>query len=190
MSNIDSRHLLDEANTVERLLGRKPKVPFIVATHCPDGTIQVLQTDPANWEDNRWKPFPSFFWLVCPRLKKLISQLEQSGFIREIANRLKNDQSFRELFLKGQKEVLMFRRELAKKIVPQEFWNQVEKVLEETNIAGSRNMLGVKCLHAHSAQTLAFGRNPIGEMVLEKIGRCQADVPCLTHNLSSSEEES
>ncbi len=42
----------------------------------------------------------------------------------------------------------------------------IRRILETTTIAGSRHPNGVKCLHAHAAQFLFMGSNPIGQEVL------------------------
>ncbi|MBF0498961.1 MAG: DUF501 domain-containing protein [Candidatus Riflebacteria bacterium] len=167
-----------ERLTVERLLGRSPRVPFEIATRCPDGTPQVLRANPVVWEDNRWKPFPTFLWLICPRLKKLVSQLEGEHEITVMQKRLQEDKIFQMRFIEGQRSLAERRLQLARELVPEGLEASVERVLRETNIAGSRHIFGVKCLHAHVAQFIAFGSNPIGEEILNRTGVCSLGIPC------------
>ena len=65
------------------LLGREPRTPFTVKTKCTCGNPQTLIADPVFLEDNIWKPFPSFIWLVCPRMKALTGDLEQQGMVKD-----------------------------------------------------------------------------------------------------------
>jgi hypothetical protein len=142
----------------------------------------VLAADPVVWEDGRWKPFPTFLWLVCPRLKLVISHLEQGRMNKEQAFRLRTDASYRTTFEEGQERMKATRWELACRILGPDRPAVVAEVLAHTTIAGSRSPFGVKCLHAHVAHELALGGNPIGAAVLERVGRCAASIPCLDHN--------
>jgi len=180
--NTDSQHRM----AVE-LLGRDPRTPFTIKTFCPDGTPQVLLADPVFIEDGIWKPFPAFLWLVCPRLKLLVAELEQQGKVREYSQKLKTDEQFRESFMSGQKEIARLRVEMAEKIYPGELPDHIREILSETTVAGSRDFRGVKCLHSHLAQELAFHNNPIGAEVLERIKNCSAGDHCGTLRAERSE---
>jgi len=171
--------MMPEESLVRQLLGRQPRLPYVVASRCPKGTPQVLLADPVFFEEGRWKPFPSFLWLVCPRLKNAVAKLEQEGFIQMFAHRLREDRGFREEFLDGHQKMVAQRLELAAKVCASDLSADVKKILETATIAGSRSIFGVKCLHAHLAQTMVGGKNPIGKTIAEKIGPCTADVPCV-----------
>lgn len=160
------------------LLGRDPRTPFTVKTFCPDGSPQVLLADPVFVENKIWKPFPAFLWLVCPRLKTLTANLEQQGMIREFSLRLANDEDFRERFMIGQSEIARLRMEIAEKIFPGELPEHIREILSATTIAGSKDFRGVKCLHSHLAQELAFHNNPVGAAVLELIKNCSEKDSC------------
>ena len=95
------------------LLGRNPRTPFIIKTKCPCGNPQTLIADPIFIEDNIWKPFPSFIWLVCPRMKALTADLEQQGLVKYYSNKLREDEAFLEEFLKGQREIADYRLKVA-----------------------------------------------------------------------------
>lgn len=161
-----------------RLLGRTPRTPFSVITKCPDGSPQVLLADPVFLEDGIWKPFPAFLWLVCPRLKRLVADVEQQGMIREFSQRLEEDEKFRLEFFAGQRHISATRMEMARKIYPGELPEHIVEILTETTIAGSKDFRGVKCLHSHVAHELAYGMNPIGAETLEIIGRCSSSDLC------------
>jgi len=167
-----------EFNLAVKLLGRKPRTPFTIKTKCPDGSPQTLVADPVFWEDGIWKPFPAFIWLICPRLKALSGELEQQCYVKKFSERLKTDAEFFELYLKGHKEMVEIRLELAKKIYPGQLPEHVNRILSENSVAGSKDLTGVKCLHSHVAQELAYGNNPIGAEVLRIIGNCSKHDIC------------
>lgn len=153
--------------TALELLGRTPRAPFVIATRCPDGTPQVLAADPVFLEDEIWKPFPAFLWLVCPGLKVMVAELEQQGLIKQFSQRLDTDEDFRKEFLYGQNEISHIRLDLARKIYPGVLPEHIEEILRDTTIAGSKDFRGVKCLHSHVAHYLVYGNNPIGKACLE-----------------------
>ena len=161
-----------------KLLGRTPRTPFSVATKCSCGTPQVLLADPIFKENSIWKPFPTFLWLVCPRLKAKIGALENEGYITKYSNRLQNDAEFRDEFIAGQKIMSTKRVEMASKTYGKELPEHIYKLLTETTIAGSSDIKGVKCLHAHLAHDLAFGGNPIGKEIRRITGECDSSVVC------------
>ncbi len=157
------------------LLGREPRTPFMVKTRCPDGSPQVLLADPVFKEDEIWKPFPTFLWLVCPELKLKAAHLEQDGLIRIFSARLQEEQGFREEFIDGQKAISEIRMNMAREILGAEIPQHIQMILTRTTIAGSMDISGVKCLHAHLAQELAFGNNPIGKEILARVGNCSGE---------------
>lgn len=167
---------------VLKLLGRTPKSPFSILTRCGDRTPQVIMADPIYFEDGMWKPFPAFLWLLCPRLKKNVSKLEEQGKIRMYSEKLQNDSKFKDDFLEGQRAMSELRLKKAKEIYGKNIPEKIFKTLQETTIAGSNYWAGVKCLHSHLAQELAFGNNPIGAEILELTGKCLPEYRCL--NLS------
>jgi hypothetical protein len=173
LANKQIQQTQDKQKAIE-LLGREPRTPFIIKTRCSDGMPQVLLADPVFCEDNIWKPFPTFLWLVCPELKIKAAHLEQDGLITEFSQRLSQDEAFREEFLLGQEEIRSLRLKMAKEIYENfgELPKHISSILQNTTIAGSKDYHGVKCLHAHLAQELAYGNNIIGREVLAITGNC------------------
>ncbi len=162
-----------------KLLGRPPRTPFRIETRCADDTPQVLLADPVFLEDFVWKPFPTFLWLVCPRLCKAVARLEQEGYIAHFSERLKDDSQFYEEFKTGQIQVINYRLKLALKSSSSRLPDYINEVLSTTSITGSKDWIGVKCLHSHVAQELVFANNPIGKAILDMTGRCISKVSCL-----------
>lgn len=188
MANIIQEQNSEEYQLAVQLLGRTPRTPFSVKTRCPDGSPQVLIADPVFMEDGIWKPFPAFIWLVCPRLKLLVSDLEQAGYIRMYSQQLEVDANFRERFLHSQLQISAIRLELAKNIYPGELPEHIREILTETTVAGSRDFRGVKCLHSHLAQELAYGGNPIGAEVIRQVGHCEKSHACGSMKTGGSRE--
>ena len=178
LANMNSTLSENDYNLAVRLLGREPRTPFRIQSRCADGSPQVLLADPVFIEDDIWKPFPAFLWLVCPRLKHLVADLEQQGFVRKYSERLENDADFRERFLDSQTQIASIRLEMAEKIYPGTLPEHIHEILAETTVAGSRDFRGVKCLHSHLAQELAFSNNPIGAEVIGIIGHCSKADNC------------
>jgi hypothetical protein len=123
-------------------------------------------------------------------LKLVISHLEQGRMNKEQALRLRTDASYRTIFEEGQERMKATRWELACRILGPDRPEVVVEVLAQTTIAGSRSPFGVKCLHAHVAHELALGGNPIGAAVLERVGRCEASVPCVPPSLDGNRPSS
>ena len=161
-----------DQQTVERLLGRPARVPFTVLTRCPDGSPQVVLAEPIFREDGIWKPFPTVFWLLCPKLRLAISHLEQGGFLKNMLARMEREADLHESYLRGQAQIGVERVRRAAEMLSEPLPPKIEKVLKETSIAGSHHLMGLKCLHAHAAHALAGGENPVGAAVLAAIGSC------------------
>ena len=66
-----------------------------VETTCPAGHDQVLRCHPLRLGGERFEPFPTLFWLVCPQLTYDLSRLEHEGWITRLQERLANDEAFR-----------------------------------------------------------------------------------------------
>lgn len=174
MANKAETNKLEQQAAIE-LLGREPRAPFIVKSKCPDGSPQVLLADPVFKENGIYKPFPTFLWLVCPNLKYKVAQLEESGLISELSELLQQDADLKSEFDEGQNFICKIRVEMAEKILNNQVPDHIYKVLGKTTIAGSSNYTGVKCLHAHLAQELVYGNNPLGRIVLKKTGPCNGE---------------
>ena len=66
-------------------LGRAPRSVHEIAHRCPCGKPDVVATEP-RLEDGT--PFPTTFYLTCPRAASLIGTLEASGLMKEMTDRL------------------------------------------------------------------------------------------------------
>jgi uncharacterized protein len=158
---IDAR---DEA-AVEAQLGRPPRSVHGVAHRCPCGNPDVVATEP-RLEDGT--PFPTTFYLTCPRAASIVGTLEASGLMGEMADRLAEDPALAAAYLRAHEEYLAAREAIGD--VPE---------IDGVSAGGMPNR--VKCLHALAAQSLAQGRgvNPLGDEVVDRLGSFWAAGPCV-----------
>src|SRR3954470_5243216 len=73
---------------VAEQLGRRPRGTRAVAHRCPCGNPDVVETEP-RLDDGT--PFPTMFYLTCPRATAACSRLESAGVMREMQERLAAD---------------------------------------------------------------------------------------------------
>src|SRR5947199_1893730 len=69
-------------------LGREPRAMRAVAHECPCGLPDVVETSP-RLDDGT--PFPTLYYLTCPRAASAVGRLEAAGVMREMTERLRND---------------------------------------------------------------------------------------------------
>ncbi|MGV3564583.1 MAG: DUF501 domain-containing protein, partial [Nocardioides sp.] len=79
-----------DAAAVEAQLGRESRGVHGVAHRCPCGNPDVLATQPRLPNGT---PFPTTYYLTCPRAASRIGTLEGSGLMREMQDRLGSDPS-------------------------------------------------------------------------------------------------
>src|SRR5260370_10363681 len=73
---------------VRAQLGREPRGLRAVAHRCPCGLPDVVETAPRLPDGT---PFPTLFYLTCPRAASAIGTLEADGVMREMTDRLAVD---------------------------------------------------------------------------------------------------
>ena len=94
---------------IEAQLGRPPRAIHGVAHRCPCGNPDVVATEP-RLEDGT--PFPTTFYLTCPRAASLIGTLEGSGLMREMADRLGEDDELAAAYRRAHEAYLTSRAEI------------------------------------------------------------------------------
>jgi len=142
----------DRAIVAEQL-GRPPRAVRAVAARCPSGHPAVVQTSP-RLEDGT--PFPTLYYLTCPRLTSLVSTLEASGLMREMTERLATDPDLAAAYLAAHRTYLGER-------------DAIDPLGTEVSAGGMPGR--VKCLHVHVAHALAAGAgvNPFGDETLLRL---------------------
>src|SRR6476469_10161909 len=104
MTEVDAADLA----AVELQLGRRPRGVVSVAHRCPCGEPDVVETLP-RLDDGT--PFPTTFYLTCPRLTGAISTLESSGLMAEMTERLGQDRELAARYRLAQQDYLRRRAE-------------------------------------------------------------------------------
>jgi uncharacterized protein len=155
---------------VAEQLGRPPRGVMAIAHRCPCGLPDVVQTAPRLGDGT---PFPTLFYLTCPRACSAMSSLEAGGVMREMTARLQSDASLRARYLAAHEDYLARRDEAA-------LAAGLEPLPPGTQSAGGMPDR-VKCLHALAAHALAVpGGNPLGADALRLAGAWWHAGPCVT----------
>jgi len=158
----------DEA-VIAAQLGRTPRGLLGVAHRCPCGLPDVAETAPRLPDGT---PFPTLYYLTCPRAAAAVSKLEAAGLMREMTERLA-DNALRGRYEAAHRDYLA-RREAAARTAG------VEPLPAGTQSAGGMPRR-VKCLHALVAHELvADGVNPFGREALDAVGAWWLPGPCVT----------
>jgi hypothetical protein len=150
---------------VEAQLGRTPRGTHAVGHRCPCLLPDVVVTEPRLPDGT---PFPTTYYLTCPRAASMIGTLEGSGLMREMEDRLGDDAVLAAAYRQAHEAYLADRAALGD--VPE---------IDGVSAGGMPDR--VKCLHVLAAHSLAAGPgvNPLGDEVLELLGAWWADGPCV-----------
>jgi hypothetical protein len=157
----------DEA-AVAAQLGRLPRGQLAVAHRCPCRLPDVVETAPRLPGGT---PFPTLYYLTCPRAAAAVSKLEAAGLMRDMTARL-GDEALQQRYLAAHGDYRARRVDAARRA-------GVEPLPVGTQTAGGMPER-VKCLHALVAHELATGVNPFGREALDAIGEWWTDGPCVT----------
>ena len=146
-------------------IGRPPRGTRAVAHRCPCGQPDVVETTPRLVDGT---PFPTLFYLTCPRATAACSRLESAGLMKDMGRRLADDPDLAARYHAAHEDYLARR----------------EALLHVPEIAGvsAGGMPGrVKCLHVHLGHALAAGAgvNPFGDEVLASVEPWWLDGPCV-----------
>ena len=87
-------------------LGRSPRGTRAVAHRCPCGLPDVVETTPRLADGT---PFPTLFYLTCPRATSACSRLESAGVMKEMAARLATDPELAAAYLGAHEDYLRRR---------------------------------------------------------------------------------
>jgi hypothetical protein len=147
-------------------LGRPVRGMLGVAHRCPCGNPDVIVTAP-RLDDGT--PFPTTFYLTCPRAVSAIGTLEASGLMRGMTQRLETDRGLATAYRAAHEDYL--RRRTAFGDVP-----------EVSGVSAGGMPDRVKCLHVLVAHALAAGPgvNPFGDEALVALDDWWAAGPCMT----------
>jgi hypothetical protein len=158
-----------DAEVVTRQLGRPPRGLRRVAHRCPCGLPDVVETAPRLADG---APFPTLYYLTCPRATAAVGRLEAAGVMRQMQQRLATDPELRAAYQAAHRDYLARREEAARA-------SGVPPLPPGTQSAGGMPAR-VKCLHALTAHELAVpGANPLGREAAAQAGPWWAAGPCV-----------
>ncbi len=136
-----------------------------VAHRCPCGNPDVVETAP-RLEDGT--PFPTLYYLTCPRATGAVSTLESGGLMREMTERLSHDGDLAAHYRRAHLDYVEAREAVA--VVP-----------EIAGVSAGGMPDRVKCLHVLVAHALAAGHgvNPLGDEALALLDPWWQSGPCV-----------
>lgn len=142
----------EDLAAVSEQLGRTARGVVEIAHRCACGNPDVVKTLPRLPDGT---PFPTVFYLTCPKLASLIGTLEADGVMRQLEAEL-SDPEVAAAYEKAHQHYLEVRDALG-------------HVPEIAGISAGGMPNRVKCLHVLVAHSLAAGRgvNPLGDRALD-----------------------
>jgi hypothetical protein len=148
---------------VQAQLGRPPRAMRAIAHRCGCGLADVVETNP-RLEDGT--PFPTLYYLTCPRAASAIGRLESEGLMKTMTARLASDPELKAKYEAAAADYLRRR--------------------DAIDVLGKAPAQGgmpdrVKCLHVLVAHSLAVGPgvNPFGDEALALLPDWSAAGPCV-----------
>ena len=162
----------EDRRTIAQQLGREPRDIIDVAHRCPCGAPDVVVTAPRLSDGT---PFPTVYYLTCPRAASAVGRLEGGGVMREMEQRLDSDPQLRESYAQAHDAYLDARS--AHGDVPE---------IDGVSAGGMPDR--VKCLHVLLAHSLAAGPgvNPLGDETRALVGEWWTGHSCA---IAREEEE-
>jgi len=148
-----------DVEAVQAQLGRPIRGSAEVAHRCPCGLPDVIETAPYLPDGS---PFPTLYYLTCPRAASAIGRLEERGRMKEMQARLAEDPGLAERYRAAHRDYRERRDRAAERA-------GMPSLPEGMQTAGGMPDR-VKCLHALVAHELAApGTNPFGREALDEL---------------------
>jgi exopolyphosphatase / guanosine-5'-triphosphate,3'-diphosphate pyrophosphatase len=137
---------------VTEQLGRPPLTDLSVVARCASGHPLLIRNHPVDRAGN---PFPTLYWLTCREAVKAVARVEADGWIKRLEGRAREEPSFGSALEAAHRE---YAAERGRWVPEAAGWG---------GVGGART--GVKCLHAHYANHLAGGPDPVGSWVADRV---------------------
>jgi hypothetical protein len=146
-------------------LGRPVRGAHAVAHRCACGLPDVVETLPRLSDGT---PFPTLYYLTCPRAVAATGTLEAAGVMRQMTDRLHRDPDLAAAYRAAHESYLDRRAMLGH--VPQ-----------IAGVSAGGMPTRVKCLHVLVAHSLAAGPgvNPLGDEVIAALPDWWSGGPCV-----------
>ncbi len=174
-----------DIDALREQLGRQPRGVVAVAARCACGRPTVVHTSPRLPDGT---PFPTQYYLTHPQAVSAVSTLEANGVMKEMSDRLREDEALAAAYRAAHERYLEERYAM-------------DDVPEIHGISAGGMPDRVKCLHVLVGHSLAAGPgvNPLGDEALALIApswspghcTCGATEPTaeVTTDSTATEEE-
>ncbi|MGW1346015.1 DUF501 domain-containing protein [Kribbella sp. NPDC002412] len=155
----------EDIEAIGKQLGRTPRGIRSIAHRCTCGLPDVVETEPRLPDGT---PFPTTYYVTCPRLASAIGTLEAEGLMKEMTERLASDEDLAKSYRAAHDSYLAHRE-------------SIEHVEEIAGISAGGMPTRVKCLHVLAGHSLATGpgTNPLGDETLEALEDWGRRGPCV-----------
>ncbi len=152
-----------DVEAFKQQLGRPPRGLRAIAHRCPCGQPDVVETAPRLPDGT---PFPTTYYLTCPRAASAIGTLEANGVMKEMTERLGTDPELAAAYRAAHEDYIARRDAI--------------EVLEGFPSAGGMPDR-VKCLHVLVGHSLAAGPgvNPLGDEAIAMLPEWWLKGPCV-----------
>ena len=157
---------MDDQAVVASQIDRPLRAEVEVLRRCHLG-LPVVVAVPPILDDGT--PFPTTFWLSCPLANKRVARLESARGVARLESFIAGDAEL------GRQLAEADRRYAAERDgrIP-----AGSALLPAGGVGGNQGD-GLKCLHAHYADTAAGNDNPVGSMVRPLVEPLDCDAPCV-----------
>ncbi len=154
----------EDTAAIAAQINRQPRGVIEVAHRCGCGAPDVIKTSPRLPDGT---PFPTMYYLTCPRAASYIGTLEADGVMKQFEDELAADPQLAAEYQKAH-ELYLAQRE------------EIEQVEEIAGITAGGMPDRVKCLHVLVAHSLAAGPgvNPLGDKALAMLKDWSIPGPC------------
>lgn len=136
-----------------------------MTARCGLGAPSVIEVAPLV---DDYVPFPTSWWLTCPALVAMVADVESAGGCSRWSRRIAVDAPLTEEVLAADLRYREARAALAGGVDP----------CAGLGVAGQRDPLAVKCLHARVAAHMGGPGDPIGAGVLDPLPRAEHTHAC------------
>ncbi|WP_112133514.1 DUF501 domain-containing protein [Glycomyces dulcitolivorans] len=155
-----------DAAAVSAQLGRPIRGAHAVAWRCPCGQPAVVETEPRLPDGT---PFPTTYYLTCPKAASAIGRLEGGGVMKDMNERLGADPDLAEHHRRAHDDYLARRARLG-------------DVPEIAGVSAGGLPDRVKCLHALVGHALAAGPgvSPMGDEAIDLLPEWWRNSSCAT----------
>lgn len=154
----------EDTAAIAAQINRQPRGVLEVAHRCGCGAPDVIKTSPRLPDGT---PFPTLYYLTCPRAASYIGTLEADGVMKQFEDELAADPQLAAQYQKAHDAYLAQRE-------------AIEHVEEIAGITAGGMPDRVKCLHVLVAHSLAAGPgvNPLGDKALAMLKDWAIPGPC------------